>query len=138
MGGQNAITTLFAPMPFRNTHVTGHVLDLGVATGQTLRNLDKKNVFKLQTNLTTYVSFWGGALCGTMAFNALLHDALLYSSIASFIAGAATIVGVTLYNLYSEGQPPPFLADGAAAAVASSEIQMEPLSEEKKSLVKSS
>jgi len=107
MGAQNAITTLFAPMTLRNTHVSGHVLDLGIATGQTLRNLDTKNIFKMQINLPTYTSFWAGALCGTMAFNHLMHDALLYSSGTCFLVGAATIAGVTLYNIYSEGKPDP-------------------------------
>jgi len=92
MGIQNALTSNFSPMTIRTSHVTGTVLDLGMAIGQciSLRNLE--NMWKVKVHGPNYLSFWVGAVFGAYAWKYMLDDAILLSAFASIIGGALSLL----------------------------------------------
>jgi len=98
MGGQNAVSSLFAGMGLRTSHITGHVLDIGIAVGQILATQSLTTLWRIDLNLPVFAAFWLGAICGVSAHNAMQVDALLVNAISTILVGAFTIVVCTLYG----------------------------------------
>eukprot|EP01103_Thecamoeba_quadrilineata_P008087 TRINITY_DN17874_c0_g1_i1.p1 TRINITY_DN17874_c0_g1~~TRINITY_DN17874_c0_g1_i1.p1 ORF type:complete len:253 (-),score=24.72 TRINITY_DN17874_c0_g1_i1:119-877(-) len=102
MGVQNGITSNFSALTIRTSHVSGTVLDIGMAIGQCLhlRNLD--NFWKLKVHVPSYAFFWLGSLLGAMAFNVWGKNALGPSYVLSILIGIATLIyniAATFYKL---------------------------------------
>ncbi len=69
MGMQNSVTSNFTPMVIRTSHVSGTVLDIGLALGQCIRMRNLDNFWKVKFHLPNYLAFWVGALVGCIAYN---------------------------------------------------------------------
>jgi uncharacterized membrane protein YoaK (UPF0700 family) len=92
MGVQNSITSNFMPLTIRTSHVSGTVLDIGMAIGQCihLRNLD--HLWKIKVHVPTFAAFWVGALVGTAAWNQFAEDALLINALFGIVGGLLTMI----------------------------------------------
>ncbi len=69
MGMQNSVTSNFTPMVVRTSHVSGTVLDIGLALGQCIRLRNLDNLWKVKFHLPNFLAFWVGALVGCIAYN---------------------------------------------------------------------
>jgi len=97
MGVQNSLTSMYAPMTTRTSHVTGTVLDVGTSIGQMIRNRNLDSMWKLKYHGANVVSFWLGAICGTLAFVSVQDKALYINS------GITMSVGALTYILFQAG-----------------------------------
>jgi len=98
MGIQNAITSNFSALTIRTSHVSGTVLDIGLAIGQCIHLRDWSNSWKLKVHVPSYVSFWFGGMIGCISWNYIDEAALLPAAGFMCILGLLTIV----YNTYRQ------------------------------------
>jgi len=95
MGLQNTLTSLFAPMTLRTSHVSGTVVDIGMTIGQMVRTRSLDLLWKIKIHAPTLLSYWIGAVSGTAVYSQWGNSALyvnataclalaVFSSIATF------------------------------------------------------
>jgi uncharacterized membrane protein YoaK (UPF0700 family) len=96
-GLQNAMASSYFGLVIRTTHVTGIVTDIGVILGHWLR-YRRVARWKLLLLGSILLSFFLGALAGTVAATAIGMRALL-------LAAAACAIGGTAYGVWAHRQP---------------------------------
>jgi len=92
MGVQNSISSTYAPMTLRTSHVSGTVLDIGLTIGQMIRHRNLEGLWKLKVHAPTLASYWIGAVCGCFTFTSLAENALYINAGATIFVGLLTFV----------------------------------------------
>jgi uncharacterized membrane protein YoaK (UPF0700 family) len=91
MGIQNAISSNFSGGALRTSHVSGTVLDAGLALGQCIRLRNMTHFWKVKVHVPNWACFWLGSLAGTAVYNIHDKDAYLLSFLFALIVGIWTI-----------------------------------------------
>lgn len=95
-GIQNALASHYHGMILRTTHITGLMTDFGVALGMKLHGREVE-YWKITTPLFLMLSYFMGALCGTLSFLAIGERTIL---VAGSIYLGAGLIYVILRQMY--------------------------------------
>lgn len=101
-GLQNGVTSNLELITIRSTAVTGVVNDIFLSIGQAMREGLSKHSWKLILWSPTYISFWIGAVLGTLGWNALGAKASLIP--AAGITLLCLVTWIITYDSYFGNQ----------------------------------
>nr|WP_283254661.1 YoaK family protein [Luteimonas galliterrae] len=98
-GLQNAMATTYSGALVRTTHVSGMFTDLGIGIGHALRGMPLARRRLMLSGLIV-LSFFAGALIGSVAFRHWGYSALLVPALLTGLAG----IGYAIYRQISIGR----------------------------------
>jgi len=87
-GLQNAMATSYSGAVIRTTHMTGIVTDLGLACGHLLRG-NKVELPRMRLHAVLLAGFFLGGILGTIGYQRIGYDTLLFPAAACGITGLA-------------------------------------------------